>query len=188
MRDIRRGPIWAGMAVVTAVALAGCAKGVQADSTATSRPDLSLSAKPTAQAAEQGSPADEAAVLRSYQGMWTNFLAVGKNPDGDSALLAQYATGQQLRSNRRWMDGFERRGVVLRGTVDSNPRVVALVPNVRAVVQDCVDSSQWVEVDEATDKTIPAKGAAAPDLNIATLEPVHGVWKVTKDTVVQNRC
>jgi hypothetical protein len=178
------------MAVMAAIALAGCTNGSRAAQTTTSRPDLSLSeGRPTGQATPgQARSADEAAVLRSYQGMWANFVRVGAKPDGDSPLLAQYASGEQLRANRRWMDRFERRRVVLRGTVRTNPRVVALVPDVRAVVEDCVDSSRWVEVDAATGRRLPTRGTAAPDLNIATLEPVDGVWKVTKDTVVQNRC
>jgi hypothetical protein len=180
------------MAAVGAIMLVGCGGGQQQAppaATPTSL-DLSLSATPAPETtAASGDPLDvaEAEALRAYRGMWAGLLEVGKRPDGDAPQLAEYASGAQLQENRRRMREFKRRGVVLRGTVRSAPRVVALVPRTRAIVEDCVDSSRWVEVDAATGRTLPNR-TTPPDLNVVTLEPAGGVWKVTRIQVVHDRC
>jgi hypothetical protein len=170
---------------LVAAALAGCAGGGGGGAApATTRPDLSLSGDG---GPGQARAAEEAAVLRSYEGMWANIITVGAAPDGDSPLLAEFVAGRQLARNRRWMADFARRGVVLEGTVRTDPRVVALTTGERAVIEACVDGSQWVEVDAATGQVRPDP-PSPPDLNVATLEPVGGTWKVTELTVVVDRC
>jgi hypothetical protein len=185
--DVRRllGALAACAAV--AVALAGCAgggAGAGGTTPATTGPDLTLSGD---DGPGQARAAEEAAVLRSYEGMWANIIAVGAAPDADSPLLAEFAAGRQLARNRRWMADFARRGVVLKGTVQTHPHVVALTSGERAVIEACVDGSQWVEVDAAAGKVEPDP-PSPPDLNVATLEPVGGTWKVTELTVVVDRC
>ena len=182
--DVRRlSGLW--LVVLAAVALAGCAGGgAGGGPPGTTKPDLTLS---SAGGPSQARTDEEAAVLRSYEGMWANIVAVGAAPDAGSPLLAEFAAGKQLERNRRWMAGFAERGVVLKGTVTTDPHVVALTSGERAVIQACVDGSQWVEVDAKTGK-VHRDPPSPPDLNIATLEPVGKTWKVTNLTVVVDRC
>jgi hypothetical protein len=166
--------------------LAGCSQPAQqAASPTTTSADLSLAVAPTTTAPPATTakpvPAAEAAVLRSYKGMWDDLLEVARRPDPSSPLLAAFTTGQQLVAARNRMQGYARRGVKLKGSVHSAPKVVVLVPKVRAIVRDCVDSSNWVEEGGKPAST-------KPDLHIATLEPVEGTWKVTRVTIVKGRC
>ncbi len=187
MTDVRRPTLAALLTgvVAAAAALAGCAgTGGAGTAPPTTRPDLRLSA---AAGPAQARAAEEADVVRSYQGMWADIIAVGAAPDGNAPRLARFAAGTQLARLRRWMAGFARQGVVLSGTVKADPHVVALTSGRKAVVQACVDGSQWVEVDKATGK-VRTEPPSLPDLNIATLEPVGGTWKVTELTVVVDRC
>jgi hypothetical protein len=182
-----RAAILAAVVAAAAVALAGCAGGggtPAGAAPATTKPDLTLTG--TASPA-QARAAEEADVVRSYEGMWSDIIAVGAAPDADSPLLGRFAAGRQLARTRHWMAGFASRGVVLKGTVKTDPHVVALTTGRKAVVQACVDGSQWIEVDMATGTPEPAH-PSLPDLNIATLEPVGGTWKVTDLTVVVDRC
>src|SRR5262245_19274702 len=174
------------MGIAVIVTVAGCGNS---GSKATGQPAPTGSRTPVFSV--PGATADpetetKSAVLAAYQAHWQDVVEAGKTADYDSPLLERHATGQQLRTSRLLLFNAHRAGHVLRGTVKTNAEVMA-INGAKATVRDCIDGSQWYEVDSKTGKRIP-NTSPAPDLYTAALVRSNGTWKVSDAVVKANQC
>jgi hypothetical protein len=182
----RRHALPVTLALAAVLGAAGCTSGNAGPSTTATRPDFGLPSTTPTTADPRAS-----GVLDAYRAWWRTYVEVARSPNPDSPRLDDYASGDQLAADREDMGGYQRRGVVLRGNVQLHPEVTELAGG-RAVVRDCVDGTQWVEVNKATGSTIP-NTHREPVLYVATLRRVQGgtgrqVWKVAATEVTANRC
>jgi hypothetical protein len=125
------------------------------------------------------------AVLAAYRASWADVVAVGKTADWQSPRLAAHTTGQALQRLRTHFRNLKTFGLITSGTVELNPKVVALRGRT-AVVEDCVDVSRLLLHDAKT-RQPREKPDPRPDAGVATLTLTADGWKVSK-TVGRGKC
>ena len=114
---------------LASLAIGACNGG--GDSTATPTTVTSATAESTT-----STTTVEAGVLQAYRSFWDGYLAAADPMDPESAVLAQVATGEQLRQLRSAFLARLSAGEVIRGEVDTAP-VVVQVSETDAAVRDC---------------------------------------------------
>ena len=126
-----------------------------------------------------------AEVLTAYRDFWDAFRQVTDPPAPESDLLAQHATGQELSDLRVRLTRLRTDGIVIRGTIDLDPRVESMT-NDAATVRDCHDASHFLKYDA---KTGELRDTVDPNRVLWSVAMVQesGVWKVATVTE-QGRC
>ncbi len=179
----RRGGFGAGVpaaVLATALALAGCAQGMEGIPQPTSVPPVPL---PASGVPGEGSGAalDQEAILAAYHGYWDTWLAANSPPDPAHPGLERYYTGKALDRARASITENLAQGVTFRrppGTLAMHDASVRHMTGDRAVVDDCsIDDGLIVSSQgEILDARVVSKRSEA------TLV-LDGVWKV-EDVVV----
>jgi hypothetical protein len=173
-----------GPAFLLAVAvLAGCSPGAgAAGSQSTSDPALrsaaptSVPAPPTTDARS----AAEAAVLAAYRAYWDDVVAVGATADWQSPRLAEHATGQALAETRTFLQELKAKGLVARGSVKVDAKVLSLSPGgSRAVVYDCNSTSDFLAYDAKTGQ-LRDKSSGRSNGKTVVMELQRGTWKLVQ--------
>jgi hypothetical protein len=169
------------------LALASCSGGDGAERAAapvaTAR---AATTAPATTATTGSSQADvKAAVLAAYRAHWADIVVVGKTADWRSPRLAAHTTGQALQKLRSHFRNLKQFGLIDLGTVQVNPKVVA-VRSRTAIVEDCVDVSRFLLHDAKT-RQPREKPDPRPDAGVATLTLTADGWKVAT-TVGRGEC
>lgn len=165
------------LVISVAAICAGCGGGSDASGTrSTSNPSHSTTTNP-----------QESAVLAAYRAEQAAFEAALQHADPTFPTLAQTMTGNQLTSVRRALVADQTNGIVGRGTVRLNPKVVSIQGN-QATVYDCLFSSIEL-VYSATGKPVPPVTQPEHDGVKATLVQVSTrSWKVSDQNVTEGSC
>ena len=93
------------------------------------------------------------AALAAYTGMWQQMQAAGVTADWKDPRLADYASGQALRTLVTGLRNARDQGIVIKGTIVTHPRVVSVTPAASpdwVLVSDCLDDTHWLNYVAAT--------------------------------------
>lgn len=168
--------------LLAAAVLAGCSSGAgTASKPATSGPvppsslATSTATRPPTTDARS---AVEAAVLAAYRAYWDDVVAVGATADWQSPKLAQHATGQALAETRTFLQGLKAKGLVARGSVKVDAKVLSLSGS-RAVVYDCNSTSNFLAYDAKTGQ-LRDKSTGRSNGKTIAMERQSGSWKLAQ--------
>lgn len=156
-----------GLLVATAV-LAGCGTD---DDGASPDPTTSTPATTTTTTAASG---DQEA-LGAYQAFWDGYLEAADPMDPEHPVLAEVATGEQLRQLRSAFLARLSAGEVIRGDVETAAEVIELAGGA-ATVRDCyLDRTGVFDAETGT-----RKDAESGVRHLVTVSLVQeaGTWKV----------
>jgi len=130
---------------------------------------------------------EAAAVLAGYRAAQVAFDEAIQTADVSSRALVQTMIGNQLYSVRRALVSDREDGIVGRGKVQVNPKLVSIKGH-EAVVHDCVFSSLEL-VYRASGKPVPPVTPPEHDGITSTLKQVSpGTWKVSAEHVTEGTC
>jgi hypothetical protein len=79
----------------------------------------------------------EQQVLDAYRRGWQGFLAALDPPSVENPDFLRWNTGDALRDSKVYIAELQADGLVVRGTLEHNPRLVTIEGD-RAVVEDCL--------------------------------------------------
>lgn len=169
------------------LALAGCS-----DSDA----DASPSTPSPTQTAGSSSPsstadAEDAAVIAAYTSSWDAQTEAYKKASSTGTDLKKNTTFKALADIENDLSAMRKAGQVTTGKPVLHPKVVkvtdAEIPT--ATVADCVDTTNWTLIDEASKKPVPLPTERLTKyVSTATLEKWGTKWMVTKLTAQEQAC
>lgn len=169
--------------MVVLVALAVISASCGGSNSATGGGSTTTSDRPTTSTT---SP-QTSAVLAAYRASQAAFDQAIQQADATLPALAQTMTGGELDSVRRSLVADQTNGIVGKGTVQLNPKVISVTGN-DAVVRDCLFSSLEL-VYSATGKPVPPVTPPEHDGVQATLTQTSpGTWKVSGEHVSEGTC
>lgn len=95
--------------------------------------------------------------MDAYTGMWQAMQAAGVTADAGYRGLVRYASGQALATLRAGLRSARSQGIVIKGTVVTQPVPGAVTPAGspdpgHVAISDCVDDSRWLDYVAATGK------------------------------------
>lgn len=128
----------------------------------------------------------EAAVLAAYRAGWTAYEAALASANPADPALAATMVDPLLQRVKANLYAYRRQGIVGRGPVDLNPKVVALSSSTATVV-DCTFSSSEL-VYASTGKPVPPATPPEHDGVRATLVLTASTWKVSEQSVTEGTC
>jgi hypothetical protein len=101
-------------------------------------------------------------------------------PDSKFAALPRLAAGEALANEQSSLVFLERQGIVFQGAPALTPRAtsVALQPTGSVTIEDCVDSTNWKPVVEATGESAEAPGQKPRVPSTAVVERIEDRWLV----------
>lgn len=174
----RAAPCWS-VAVVVALALAGCSASQRVATTPSSSttPATGVSASPTASV--------DRAILSAYTGMWADMQKAALTADYASPLLADHTVDPATGQLRRTLLTFHRLGWIAKGAPVPHPRVTSLSPSTApqfATVNDCLDETRWFTYDAATGKPTDSKPGARFAVTAQLRDTISG-WRVEEYSV-----
>jgi hypothetical protein len=172
-----------GLAFLLAAAvLAGCSSGARtASNPATSAPvppSSPATSTATRPPTTDARSAVEAAVVAAYRAYWDDVVAVAATADWQSPRLAQHATGQALAETRTFLQGLKAKGLVARGSVKVDAKVLSLSGS-RAVVYDCNSTSNFLAYDAKTGQ-LRDKSTGRSNGKTVAMERQSGSWKLAQ--------
>lgn len=132
---------------------------------------------PTASAS--ATPADkQQEVLRQYQKFWASLTSVSRMPAPQrSSALMPYTVDPELKSLVAGMLATDAKGQVFYGADVPRALSASIAPDgMRAVIDDCQDSSHSGNANRATGK--PVTVGKARNHVVVTMAKADGVWKV----------
>jgi len=179
MRSIVGAPALIAAALL---ALAGCA----APSGSPGSPGSTPAAVTARSAPSPAEGATAAAVLAAYRAFWDEVIAAASTADHEAEDLRRHATGEQLVTTIGQLYDLRRRGLVLRGPVRLDPRVVSLSGD-GAVVEDCQDGSRFLAYD-ARSGAARGRSVKRRDRVTAYLTYDQGAWKVYRTRTREGGC
>jgi len=128
----------------------------------------------------------EAAVLDGYRAFWRAYLKAGDPMDPKHPDLLATATGEQLDQVKRAFLARLVGGEVIRGTIETHPRLDGPVQATTAAVTDCyVDDSHLFDAATGTRKDDPA---VVNQQVRAEMTLVGSTWKVSAIRHVAKGC
>lgn len=168
------------------VAMSGCSGG---DSDTSSKPSSSPSAASPSAASTAGS--QDAAVLAAYTSSWAAQTEAYSKASSAGTDLKKNTTFKALSDIESDLSAMRTAGQVTTGKPVIHPKVIkvtsAKIPV--ATVADCVDTTHWTLIDEATKKKVPLPTTRLTKyVSTATLEKWGTKWMVTKLTAQDQTC
>jgi hypothetical protein len=168
--------------LLAAAVLAGCSSGART----ASKPATSAPVPPSSPATSTATrppttdarSAVEAAVIAAYRAYWDDVVAVAATADWQSPRLAQHATGQALAETRTFLQGLKAKGLVVRGSVKVDAKVLSLSGS-RAVVYDCNSTSNFLAYDAKTGQ-LRDKSTGRSNGKTVAMERQSGSWKLAQ--------
>lgn len=155
-------------AILAAIVVAGCA---DSDGEAAPQP----TSTPTT-VATTTTTTTEQAVLGAYESFWKGYLQAADPMNPEHPVLAEIATGDQLRQLRSAFLARLSAGEVIRGDVDTAPEVVE-VDGESATVSDCYLDRTGIYDAETGDRKDTESGVR--HLITVRLVEESARWKVT---------
>ena len=132
----------------------------------------------------------EELVLAAYRGMQAAAVRAYAAPRVDHPEVRRYAADKALAGINSTILHYRQRGIVLRGEPVLSPSVTSLdlaanPPTAR--VEDCIDTTDWVPVEEKTGRSLAAPGQNLryPVISIAQL--ISGRWYIMQSTPQRSR-
>jgi hypothetical protein len=172
------GPI----ALLAVALLAGCSPGSGDSASPTTTTAAVGAATSTAPATHTPTTSAEgaakAAVLAAYRAYWDDVIAVGATADWQSPRLAAHATGVALAETRTFLQGLKARGLVARGTVRVEAKVLSL-RGARAVLYDCNSTSNFLSYDAKTGE-LRDKSSGRSNGKTVAMQRQGGRWKLAQ--------
>jgi hypothetical protein len=173
MTWVKRHPGASGLWLGVVLALsAGAAAGCRS-SPAPEEVDPTPSA--STRMVSSGASGPEAAILADYRAYWKDFETAGRTAAWNSPQLAEHATGPLLAQSRLTLRSMRQRGLVARGSVKVDPRLLSSDAT-RATVYDCNDTSRYLAYDARTGQP---KGTSSGRPHGMTVQLMleGGTWK-----------
>jgi hypothetical protein len=171
----KSGGQWLGLVLVLTVSATGCHSGSPPEKVGAAPPPSTLGPP---MEAEPGGESTQSAILADYRAYWKDFETAGWTADWDSPRLAAHATGQLLGQSRLTLLSMQKHGLVARGNVRVDPRLLSH-NGAQATVYDCNDTSRYLAYDA---KTGQPKGTSSgkPHGMTVQLVLVDGTWKAAR--------
>lgn len=152
------------------------------DTTATATPTPTPSTPdPTALASE--------AALAAYRGFRQAQVTAERTADASYQELERYAGDKALADERVNLVHMANSGVVMTGEPTFNPEVtnVALGASPTVTITDCIDTTGWAPIYEATGESAAAPGQPTRVLATALARPYGDGWLITEVTTDRSR-
>lgn len=141
---------------------------------------------PTTNATSTSGGSTYAAVLAAYRAGWSAYEGALADANAEDPALGATMVDPLLQRVKANLYAYQRQGIVGRGPVALNPKVVTLSPST-AVVVDCTFSSSEL-VYASTGKPVPPVTPPEHDGVRATLVLTAGSWKVSQQSVTEGKC
>jgi hypothetical protein len=125
-------------------------------------------------------------VLADYRAFWDDMVAVGKTANWRSPRIDDHATGQALAEAQATFRSLKSRGLVARGTVKVDAKVLSIKGRT-AVVYDCNSTSNFLAYDAATGE-LRDKSSGRSNGKTVTMLLQGRTWKVAKTVTEVGRC
>ena len=168
----------ASCVIAVASLTAGCSpatpKPVVKTPVPSSIPSTSGASAPTGQARVDA--------LNAYAGMLADTEVAARTANWKDSVLTHHATDQALSELVRVLYQEQAQGLVSRGALVSHARVVQLSSGTAptaAMVEDCVDTTSWPEVDPKTGRPPTGTIPGGRRLIRARVAEADLVWRVT---------
>jgi hypothetical protein len=156
-------------------AVAGCQKGGTPAPVAPTTPGLSA---PTS---SEGESIDEQA-LASYANLLAAYAKAGRTANPDEPDLANYATGNALKTLRTGLSSYRAKNQVIKGAYGSSPRVTATsspgVETTMLTITDCLDGANFLVYKKSGGLANNTPGGRHATTALVR-RVVGGTWKVT---------
>ena len=166
--------LFVAVCLVAAIS-AGCSSGGD-ESTSPSTTRGRVASSTTSTAATTTADATEAAVVAGYRAFWAAFLRAGDPMDPGHPDLAATAIGAQLEQVQRAFLARRAGGEVIRGTIETHPRLAGPIQSTTATIVDCyVDDSHAFDAETNAQKDAP--GIVNNQVRV-DMELIDGTWKV----------
>lgn len=130
--------------------------------------------------------ASSVAVLDAYRAEWAAYQSALATANAYDPSLAATMTDPLLQKVRANLLGYQNAGIVGRGSIQLNPRVVSISATT-ATIDDCNFSSSEL-VYAKTGKPVPPITPPEHDYVQATVVLVDGAWKVSQQNVTEGKC
>ena len=183
--SMRRRRRWLAVPGVAAVLLlAGC--GGDPSDDASSSPAASVSASPST----DPQAAAKASVLTVYRKMWdaqVKVYASGTLKDSD---LETYAADKALSKIKVTALYYQQHGSVMKGKPTLSPKVTAINATKQphsATITDCVDTTDYVQVDKKTKKPVGTLDGNRRHVATFKANPIAGKWRITDFDIDRDR-
>ncbi|WP_156178469.1 hypothetical protein [Saccharothrix sp. ST-888] len=124
-------------------------------------------------------------VLRTYQSWWDAKVDAFGRLDSDGAQLSAYSGGQALSDSMASLHQLHEAKMVMVGLPRTSPRVsqVDLKANPQtAVVEDCLDVSEWHQADAASGATKDPQQRLSRYLAVTKLRKSGNSWLIVEVT------
>jgi hypothetical protein len=181
-----RGALLAGVSLLALLA-AACTSGGGDGRSATAATAPTTSAAPaTTSAPTTTAAATATVVLADYRAFWDDMIAVGRTANWRSPRIDNHATGQALAEAQATFRSLKSRGLVARGTVKVDAKVLSIKGGT-AVVYDCNSTSNFLAYDAATGE-LRDKSSGRSNGKTVTMLLRGGTWKVAKTVTEVGRC
>ena len=171
------------------VGLAGCTSSADTGGT----PSASGTTSPTGTTSSSPTPDPSAsagsAALSAYLGFREALAAAQRSANPSEPSLDRYAADKALAESRASLLIQQQAGIVFKGKPVFSPRVltVDLSGTGSVTISDCVDSSNWTPVYQATGKSAAAPGQPARVPVTAVASTYGGRWVVRSMTSDRSR-
>ena len=127
-------------------------------------------------------PTDQARTdaLSAYTGMWADYEDAARTADYKDQQLTRHATNAALGAMVQSLYALQRQGLVIRGTLITNPTIADMVPAdapTQIDVKDCASDVNWLQYVAATGK--PKDGAhGGHRIVTARVTKQYNLWRV----------
>jgi len=182
MRGRRRWLAVPGVVIV--VLLAGCGGDPSDSGTSSPSPSASVSASPSI----DPQAAAKATVLKVYQKMWDAQVKAYSSGTLKDADLESYAADKALSKIKVTALYYQQHGTIMQGKPTLSPKVTAIdTVKHSATITDCVDSTNYVQVDKKTKKPVGTLDNNRRHVGTATAHTIAGKWFITDITLDRDR-
>jgi hypothetical protein len=182
------GALLAGVLLLALLA-AACTSGDgdgQSASAATASTTSAAPATTSATTTTAAAAATATVVLADYRAFWDDMIAVGRTANWRSPRIDDHATGQALAEAQATFRSLKSRGLVARGTVKVDAKVLSIKGRT-AVVYDCNSTSNFLAYDAATGE-LRDKSSGRSNGKTVTMLLRGETWKVAKTVTEVGRC
>lgn len=121
--------------------------------------------------------------MAAYRGLWAEMQRAGVTADWQDPRLGTYASGAALHTLVGGLFSSHKQGIVIKGTIGTDPQVVS-ASSARVLVTDCLNDSHWLNYVAATGK-VQNDAPGGRHLTEAVVTPSLGRWRVSQLAVRQ---
>jgi hypothetical protein len=180
------GALLAGVLLLALVAAACTSSDGDGRSTTAATAPATSAAPATTSVPTTTAVASATVVLADYRAFWDDVVAVGKTANWRSPRIDDHATGQALAEAQATFRSLKSRGLVARGTVKVDAKVLSIKGRT-AVVYDCNSTSNFLAYD-ATTGELRDKSSGRSNGKTVTMLLQGKTWKVAKTVTEVGRC